>query len=222
MLLSEICGLVSVRRPLWREDGSVICSVITQWSESRRTRNHTLLSHLRLPLLGGPGSCIYILQNQGGPVIPTGAGFLLRHLLRLAGLRWRYSNPSRTYILQEQDGPVQSQKSKVKVTLRPMDSQYVLVSSPLGIKGVPSKRVSSRNQEKYIKANFFNVIIRRAAYEACSATWNLGTNSAFALGPRKITENLDRVGRSQDVRDANWLLASSPALNTRALTLVPI
>jgi hypothetical protein len=27
MLLSEICGLVS----LWREDGSAICSVITQW-----------------------------------------------------------------------------------------------------------------------------------------------------------------------------------------------
>jgi hypothetical protein len=25
------------------------------------------------------------------------------------------------------------------------------------------------------------------------ATWNLDTNSAFALGPRKTTENLDRV-----------------------------
>jgi hypothetical protein len=48
MLLSEICSLVSVGRPLWREDGSAVCSVITQWSESRRTRNHTLLSHLRL------------------------------------------------------------------------------------------------------------------------------------------------------------------------------
>jgi hypothetical protein len=32
MLLSEICGLVSVGRPLWREDRSEICSVITQWS----------------------------------------------------------------------------------------------------------------------------------------------------------------------------------------------
>jgi hypothetical protein len=49
MLLSEICGLVSVWCPLWREDGSAICSVITQWSESLRTRNHILLSHLRLP-----------------------------------------------------------------------------------------------------------------------------------------------------------------------------
>jgi hypothetical protein len=57
MLLSEICGLVSVGRPLWQEDWSAFCSVITQWSESRRTRNHTLLSHLRLPQPGGPGFC---------------------------------------------------------------------------------------------------------------------------------------------------------------------
>jgi hypothetical protein len=34
--------------PLWREDGSVICSSICQWSELRRTHNHTLLSRLRL------------------------------------------------------------------------------------------------------------------------------------------------------------------------------
>jgi hypothetical protein len=29
---------------------------------------------------------------------------------------------------------------------------------------------------------------------------NLGTNSAFALGPRKTSENLDAVGRSQNFR----------------------
>jgi hypothetical protein len=92
-LLSESCGLVSVGRPLWREVGSAVCSAITRWSESRRTRNRTLLSHLRLPQPGGPGSCIYIPQEQGGPVIPPGTGFLLLRLLRLAGLRWRYSNP---------------------------------------------------------------------------------------------------------------------------------
>jgi hypothetical protein len=117
--LSECCCLVSVGRPLWWEDGSAICSVITQWSESRRTRNHTLLSQLRLPQPGGPGSCIYIPQEQGGPVIPSGTGFPLRRLLRLAGLRWRYSNPPPTwrvrslyiYIPQEQDGPVQKSKS---------------------------------------------------------------------------------------------------------------
>jgi hypothetical protein len=59
MLLSEICGLVSVGRPLWREDGSAICSVITRWSESLRIRNLTLLSHLRLPQPGGT-SCLII------------------------------------------------------------------------------------------------------------------------------------------------------------------
>jgi hypothetical protein len=68
----------------------------------------------------------------------------------------------------------------------------------------------------------FNVTIGRAAWEACSATLNLGTNSAFALGPRKTMENLDRVGRSQDLPEANCLPASSLALNPRALTLVPI
>jgi hypothetical protein len=31
-LLSESCGLVSVDHPLWQEDGSAICSAITQWS----------------------------------------------------------------------------------------------------------------------------------------------------------------------------------------------
>jgi hypothetical protein len=30
----------------------------------------------------------------------------------------------------------------------------------------------------------------------------LGTNSAFAQGSRKPTENLDRLGRSQDLPDA--------------------
>jgi hypothetical protein len=49
MLLSEICCLVSMGRPLRREDSSAICSVITQWSEWSRTRNHFLLCHLRLP-----------------------------------------------------------------------------------------------------------------------------------------------------------------------------
>jgi hypothetical protein len=66
----------------------------------------------------------------------------------------------------------------------------------------------------------FNVTIGRAEWEACSATWNLGTNSV--LGPRKTTTNLNWVGWSQDLPDANWLLASSPALTQRALTLVPI
>jgi hypothetical protein len=37
----------------------------------------------------------------------------------------------------------------------------------------------------------FEITIGRAACEAYRATWTLGTNSAFALRPRKATENLD-------------------------------
>jgi hypothetical protein len=92
MLLSEICDLVSAGRPLWREDRSVICSVITQWSESRRTRNHTLLSHLRLPQPGGPVSHIYIPQEQGGSVIPPG------HWVRINPLKFYYPLTSSSYL----------------------------------------------------------------------------------------------------------------------------
>jgi hypothetical protein len=50
-LLSESCGLVSVRHPLWRVDGSVVCSAMTQWSGSSRTRNHTLLAEIQRTLV---------------------------------------------------------------------------------------------------------------------------------------------------------------------------
>jgi hypothetical protein len=43
MLLSEMCDIVYLGRPLWREEGSAICSVITQWSESLRSSNHLIL-----------------------------------------------------------------------------------------------------------------------------------------------------------------------------------
>jgi hypothetical protein len=52
------CSLVSVGSPLRREDGFAVCSAMTQWSGSRRTCNHTSLSHLRLPQPGGPTSLI--------------------------------------------------------------------------------------------------------------------------------------------------------------------
>jgi hypothetical protein len=44
----KIALLFVFGRPLWREEGAVICSAICQWSESRRFHNHTLLPHLRL------------------------------------------------------------------------------------------------------------------------------------------------------------------------------
>jgi hypothetical protein len=57
----KLAFLFSLGRPLWREDGSAICSAICQWSEPRRTRNHTLLSPLRL--LGSLSVASY--ESQG-------------------------------------------------------------------------------------------------------------------------------------------------------------
>jgi hypothetical protein len=41
---------------------------------------------------GRAGPRVYIHQEQVGSNIPPGTGFPFRHFLRLAGLRWRYSN----------------------------------------------------------------------------------------------------------------------------------
>jgi hypothetical protein len=53
---------------------------------------------------------------------------------------------------------------------------------------VKKKRRKKKQKKMY---EISNITIGRAAWEACSATWNLGTNSAFALEPRKTMENLD-------------------------------
>jgi hypothetical protein len=72
----------------------VLASAFPLGSEPRGTQDHILLSQfLRLPQPGDPGSRIYIPQEQGGSVISPGTGFPFCHLLRLAGLRRRYSNP---------------------------------------------------------------------------------------------------------------------------------
>jgi hypothetical protein len=71
----------------------VLTSAVILRSESRGTHDHILLSHIRDPQPGRPGSPIPILQEQGGSVIPPGTGFPFRRLLRLARLRWRYWIP---------------------------------------------------------------------------------------------------------------------------------
>jgi hypothetical protein len=70
-----------------------LARAVTLGSKSRITRNHTSLFHLRLLQPGEPDHCINIPQDQCGPIILPGTGFPFRRLLRLAGLRWRYSNP---------------------------------------------------------------------------------------------------------------------------------
>jgi hypothetical protein len=46
-----------------------LARAVTLGSKSRRTQDHILLSHLRLPQPGGPDPHIYIPQEQGGPVM---------------------------------------------------------------------------------------------------------------------------------------------------------
>jgi hypothetical protein len=96
--LSESYSLLSVGLPLWREDWSAVCSAITQLSETHRTRNHSFLSHLRLPQPGRSGPRICVPHKKVDPVIPLGRGFPLRRLLWFTGLRWRYSNQSPYWI----------------------------------------------------------------------------------------------------------------------------
>jgi hypothetical protein len=99
LLLSRSCGFVDVGRSLWRENGSAVYNCC--WSSAAQSFlgpspaglvTYFTVSDLRLPQPGGPGTPIYTPHEQCGPVIPPATGFPFRHLLRLAGLRWRYSN----------------------------------------------------------------------------------------------------------------------------------
>jgi hypothetical protein len=73
-----------------------LASEVPLRSESGGTQDHILLvlsQFFWLPQLVEPGPRIYIPQEQGGPDIPPDTGFPFRRLLRLKGLRWRYSVP---------------------------------------------------------------------------------------------------------------------------------
>jgi hypothetical protein len=94
--------------------GGRVCNLLLQFavplgSKSRRTRGRNLLSRLRVSQSRRSGPRIYIPQGQGGPVIAPVTGLPFRRLLRVAGIRWRYSNSS-------SNGSV---SSEVKVILRP-------------------------------------------------------------------------------------------------------
>jgi hypothetical protein len=156
-----------VRRPLWREDGSAIFSVISQWFESRRTRNHTLLSHLRLPQLGGTGSRVYIPQEQDVPVIPLGTGLPSRRLLRLVsdhlqsygGDIWPSPNLEgqipvhvKTYIPQELDGQVQNQ-SHVMTSGQLISMSWSVVHEALEV--LHPNEFKSSIRRGYIKTKFY-------------------------------------------------------------------
>jgi hypothetical protein len=103
LLLSDTCEFVEVGRPLWREDGSVICNC--WWSSPAQLFSVPspagLITIFYCLGFETPPTCrasapyiyIYIPEQQGGLVIPPGTGYPFHRLLRLAGLRWKYSNP---------------------------------------------------------------------------------------------------------------------------------
>jgi hypothetical protein len=91
LLLSESFGFVDDGRPLWREDGSDVYNCC--WTSPAQS--------LSGPIPAGLMTTFYCLRFETPPnlegqvpvFIPPGTGFPFRHLLRLAGLQWRYSNP---------------------------------------------------------------------------------------------------------------------------------
>jgi hypothetical protein len=110
MLLSEICGLVSVERPLWREDESTICSVITQWSESRRTRNQIYCLIWDSPNLETATlySCIFVLTLNWGSsshALQSSLIYILRRYWHVVLNYWNgWSRGKAMYLYSE--GPV--------------------------------------------------------------------------------------------------------------------
>jgi hypothetical protein len=74
----------------------VLASAVIPRSESRGNNDHILLPQIRDSpnMVGQFPIFIPPPPEQGGPVIAPGIGFPFRRLLRLAGRRWRYSNPS--------------------------------------------------------------------------------------------------------------------------------
>jgi hypothetical protein len=112
--------LLHVGRPLWRAKRSVIYSVITHWLESRGTRNHILLSHLRLPQPVRPGPRIYIPPGTEWPSFTPG------HWVPFSSQVYGGDSLTRLHT-----GHNLLVKVKVKVMLRLTVSQYVVMSSSL-------------------------------------------------------------------------------------------
>jgi hypothetical protein len=61
--------------------------------KSCRTHGHILLSHLRLPQPGGPGSIFISPRNRVAQLYLWALGSLFVASYDSQGLRWRYSNP---------------------------------------------------------------------------------------------------------------------------------
>jgi hypothetical protein len=97
------CGAPSLTRGRVCRLKLLLVSPVQSFSSSSPAGLMTIFYCLRFetPLQpGGTGPSIYIPHEHGGPVIRPGTGFPFRRFLRLAGLRWRYSNPPPHWLLR--------------------------------------------------------------------------------------------------------------------------
>jgi hypothetical protein len=95
-----LAGLIMWMRSIWQEDGCVVCNwwlvlanAVILWSESRGTHDQILLSQIRVFTNLEGQAPVFISPRNKVARLYTGTGFPFRRLLRLPGLRWRYSNP---------------------------------------------------------------------------------------------------------------------------------
>jgi hypothetical protein len=87
LLLSDRAGLL-----VWDALSDERTSLPFTIAAGSHQRSFTL-SDSKLPQPGGPGLCVYIPREQGGPVLHSGTGFCFRRLLLLVGLLCEYSIP---------------------------------------------------------------------------------------------------------------------------------
>jgi hypothetical protein len=99
--LSDDCGFLVVWRPLWREDGSVIyCTIASRpcqsshsWVEVQQNSWPYFTVSSETPPTWRARSLYLYPPGTGWPNYTPGHWVPFCRLLRLAGQRWRYSNP---------------------------------------------------------------------------------------------------------------------------------
>jgi hypothetical protein len=175
-----------------------LARAVTLGYKSRRTYDYILLSHLRLPQPGGPGSRIYIPQEEGGPVIAPGTGFPFRRLLRLDGLRRRYTGYYR----------YSACKGRCPVTADCCDSIIVAFRAKSTVCFCFCQEVNF-NEEQTTKNKVCQTIAHSSCSRASEASSNVFCSDSCAGVSRSTAKTAQpRNGRISEVKNRKSLLPS--------------